>query len=52
MKNVCQHVENSEKSKELPTNRVQQGSEVWIDLWHVLPEMWTELLTNTGGENI
>ena len=30
-------------AKEPPSNMVPPESNIWVDLWHVLPETWTEL---------
>ena len=42
MGNIFQHIEKWE-AEELPTNKAQWEWEVWIDLWHGLPETWTEV---------
>ena len=31
------------ETKEPPSNLVPKETNVWVDLWHVLPETWTEL---------
>ena len=42
LRNICQHIENCGKPRSLHPTWCHQNQD-WVNLWHVLPETWTEL---------